>query len=46
MNAVRVAALVQLNFQSGDGQMCGFAWVEAVRGLESEARLSESNHGI
>ena len=46
MDAVRVATFAQLNFQSGDGKVCGFARVEAVRGLESEARFSERNNGL
>ena len=46
MDAVRVAALAQLEFQSGDGKACGFARVEAVRRLESEARFSERNNGL
>ena len=46
MNAVRAAALAQLNFQSGDGKACGFARVEAVRRLESEARFSKRNNGL
>ena len=46
MDAVRAATFAQLNFQSSDGQVCGFAWIEIVRGLESEARFSEGNHGL
>ena len=46
MDAARAVTFAQLNFQSSDGQVCVFAWVEAVRRLESEARFSESNHGL
>ena len=46
MDAVRVATFAQLNFQSSDGKVCVFAWVEAVPRRESAARFSESNHGL
>ena len=46
MDAARVATFAQLKFQRSDVKARVFAWIEAVRGLESAARFSESNHGL
>ena len=46
VDAVCVATFAQLKFQRSDMKVRVFAWVEAMRGLESAVRFCEGNDGL